>query len=437
MNSAADVWNKVLKILSEDLTETAISTWFDDCRAVDLSDYRLFLHTPSVFKKGVIEGRFIGTIKSALSELFSGDYDIIVLDDDGLRAMTEATEDPEYLYIDEYTFENFVVGNSNKFAHAAALAVGEGRPKQGYNPLFIYGDSGLGKTHLLHAIRHSIAKKFPHYKIVYVKGDEILNEFIVAVQQGRMVEYREKYRGADLFLMDDFQFIAGKIETQNEFFNTFNTLYELGKQIVFTSDRPPGEMHKLEDRLKTRLESSLQADIQPPDDALRVAIIRNKAEQLGVIFPDDVTNYIAENLTSNVRQLEGAIKMIVAYRDIMDDEITVVSVSKRLKDLFKGTRDLIPTTDTIIEETAKYYLLTPEELKSQSRTRDTTLARHIAIYLIRKLTNLSLKDIGEIFEGRDHSTVISSIKRTEKNIEESSDLSKVIRDITSNINSKN
>jgi len=436
MNSATDVWGRVLGILRTDLTETAIATWFDDCRAVELSDSRLFLHTPSVFKKSVIEGRFIGTIKSALREIFSGDYDVIILDDDGLSSMTDAASESEYMYVDEYTFENFVVGNSNKFAHAAALAVGEGLPKQGYNPLFIYGESGLGKTHLLHAIRHSILRKFPHYRIACVKGDEFLNELIMAIQQGRMIEFREKYRGADFFLMDDIQFIAGKIETQNEFFNTFNTLYELGKQIVFTSDRPPSEMHRLEDRLRTRLESSLQADIQPPDDALRVAIIRNKAEQLGVTFPDDVTNYIAENLISNVRQLEGAVKMIIAYRDIMDDDITVASVTTRLKDMFKGIKELIPTTDNIISETAKYYRLTPENIKGQNRTRDTALARQIAMFLIRKMTNLSLKDIGELFEGRDHSTVLSSIRRIETNLEDSADLSKIIRDITSNINSK-
>jgi len=436
MNSATDVWSRVLGILRADLTETAISTWFDDCRAVELSDSRLFLHTPSVFKKSVIEGRFIGTIKSALCEIFSGDYDVIILDDDGLSAMTDLAADSEYMYIDEYTFENFVVGNSNKFAHAAALAVGEGLPKQGYNPLFIYGESGLGKTHLLHAIRHSISKKFPHYRIACVKGDEFLNELILAIQQGRMIEFREKYRGADFFLMDDIQFIAGKIETQNEFFNTFNTLYELGKQIVFTSDRPPSEMHRLEDRLRTRLESSLQADIQPPDDALRVAIIRNKAEQLGVTFPDDVTNYIAENLISNVRQLEGAVKMIIAYRDIMDDDITVASVTKRLKDMFKGIKELIPTSENIISETAKYYMLTPENLKGQSRTRDTALARQIAMFLIRKMTNLSLKDIGEMFEGRDHSTVLSSIRRVEANLNDSAEFSKIIKDITSNINAR-
>jgi len=436
MNSATDVWNKVLKILSGELTETAISTWFAECRAVELSDNRLFLHTPSTFMKDIIEKRYIGNIKGALSELFSGDHDVIILDDDGLRAMTEAPEEPEYMYVDEYTFENFVVGNSNKFAHAAALAVSDGKPKQGYNPLFIYGDSGLGKTHLLRAIRHAITKLNPSYKIVYIKGDEFLNDFIIAVQQGKNVEFREKYRGADFFLMDDIHLIAGKKETQNEFFNTFNSLYELGKQIVFTSDRPPEEIEKLEDRLLTRLVSSLQTDIQPPDDALRVAIVRKKAEQLGVVFTDDVTDYLAENLTSNVRQLEGAVKLIVAFRDIMDDDITATSVAALLKDKFKGTKDIIPTTDTIIEETAKYYMLTPEDLKGQSRIRNTVLARQIAMYLIRKLTNLSLKDCGVIFDNRDHSTVLSSVRRVENNIDKSSGLSKVIRDITSNINSK-
>jgi len=437
MNSATDVWNKVLQILSTDLTETAITTWFDDCRAVEINDNRLFLHTPSDFKKGVIETRFIGTIKSALSELFSGDFDVIILDDDGLKALTEAPKEPDYLYVDEYTFENFVVGNSNRLAHAAALAVSEGRQKDVFNPLFIYGDSGLGKTHLLYAIRHSVATRYPLYNIVHVKGDDLTNELVAAIRHGKNFEFRDKYRSADYFLVDDIQFIAGRIETQNEFFNTFNTLYELGKQIVFTSDRPPNEMLKLEDRLKSRFEQSQLADIAPPDDALRVAIIMNKAEKLGVVLPEDVTYYIAENLTSNVRQLEGAVKMLVAYRDIMDDDITVDSVKKRLKDMFKGERDLIPTTDTIIEETAKYYRLTPEDLKGQSRTSDTALARHIAMYLIRKLTNLSLKETGLIFDGKDHSTVLTSTRKIERKIGEEQDFSKNIRDITSNINSKN
>ena len=436
MNSAIDVWENVLKTLRAELTMTAVSTWFDDCRAVEFSDNRLFLHTPSVFKKNVIEGRFMDSIKSALNDLFSGNVDVIVLDDEGLDALNEAAKENDYFNTEDYTFEKFVVGNSNKFAHAAALAVSDGQVKQNYNPLFIYGESGLGKTHLLHAIRHSIAKKFPQYNVVLVKGDAFTNELIDALQLGKNVEFREKYRGADLFLMDDIQFIAGKMSTQEEFFNTFNTLYELGKQIVFTSDRPPSDIYRLEDRLRTRLESSLIADIQPPDLELRIAIIRNKAQQLGVILPDDVTAYIAECMTSNVRQLEGAVKMIVALRDIMDEDITVASVALRLKEIFRATDDLLPTVDTIIEETAKYYMLTPEDLKGQRRTRDTALARQISMYLIRKLTNLSLKDIGALYEGRDHSTVLSSIRRIENSTKDSPDLSKILRDITSNVNSK-
>ena len=436
MNSADDVWNKVLNILSTDLTSTAISTWFDDCRAVEMADNRFILHTPSTFRKSVIEGRFSGLIKKTLEELFSGNVEVIILDDDGLNAMNEAADASEYLGMEEFTFERFVVGNSNKFAHAAAMAVAEGQQKQNYNPLFIYGASGLGKTHLLNAIRHSVEAKFPHYHIVSVKGEVFTNELITAIRQSSNVEFREKYRGADLLLMDDIQFIAGRIETQEEFFNTFNTLYELGKQIVFTSDRPPHEIYRLEDRLRTRFESGLLADIQPPDDALRVAIIKNKAEQLGVLLPDDVTYYIAEHLTSNVRELEGAVKVIIAYRDIMDDDITVASVTARLKEMFKGSVEMLPNIDTIIAETAKYYMLSPEDLKSQRRTRDTTLARQIAMFLIRKLTNYSLKDVGSIFEGRDHTTVISSLRRIEKLIKESPDFSKIIRDITSNINSR-
>jgi len=437
MNSATDVWNRVMDILKADLTATAIQTWFDDCHAIEVTNSRLFLHIPSSFKKSVIEGRFADAIKNALGELFSGNFEIVFLDDEGLELMNEAAKEPDYLNVDDYTFEQFVVGSTNKFAHAAALAVAEGRQKQNYNPLFIYGESGLGKTHLLYAIRHLTQKNFPHFSIVYVKGDDFTNELILAIQQGRNVEFREKYRNADLLLMDDIQFIAGKKQTQEEFFHTFNTLHELGRQIVFSSDRPPDEIHTLEDRLKTRFSSGLLADINPPDDALRVAIIRNKAEHLGVIMPDDVVDYIASNLTSNIRQLEGAVKMIIAYRDIMDDDITVATVMNRLKDMFKNSTEFLPTVDTIIEETSRYYTLTPEDLKGQRRTRNTALARQVAMYLIRKLTNLTLQEIGELFEGRDHSTVLSSIRRIEEMIDESSDFSKLIRDITSNINSKN
>jgi chromosomal replication initiator protein len=437
MNSANDIWKRVKTILREDLTETAISTWFDDCNAVKISDSCLYLHTPSTFKRDVIESRFSGNILSALGEIFSGKFDFVILDDESSESISaEPVDDSLHTNIDEYTFEQFVVGNSNKFAHAAALAVAGGHRNQDYNPLFIYGESGLGKTHLLHARRSKIQKEFPHYNITYVKGDDFTNELIAAIGEGKNVEFREKYRGSDMFLMDDIQFIAGRMSTQEEFFNTFNTLYELGKQIVFTSDRPPNEIHKLENRLRTRFESGLIADIQPPDDALRIAIIKNKAEQLGVILPEDVTTYIAENITSSVRQLEGAVKMIIAYRDIMNEDISVSMVIKRLKDKFNNPKEQVPITDIIIEETAKYHSMTPEEVKARKRTRNTVLARQITMYLIRKLTNLSLHDIGVIFDGQHHTTVMSSINRVEELLEKEPELANIIRDITSNINSR-
>ena len=237
--------------------------------------------------------------------------------------------------------------------------------------------------------------------------------------------------------MDDIQFIAGKTSTQEEFFHTFNTLYEANRQIVFTSDRPPNEIMRLTDRLKSRFESGLLADIQPPDYETRMAIIKNKASQLGLVLSEEVMNYIAENMTSNVRQIEGAVKKIMAYRDLMDDNITVSSVAKAIKDMFKEKTEYIPTPDIIIEETAKYYSLTSDDLKGQRRTRNTALARQISMYLIRLMTNLSLKDIGDIYEGRDHTTVLSSIRRIEDNIKESPEFAQTIKDITANINARN
>ena len=434
MTPATEVWEKVASIMGNELTKTAMDTWFDECTAIAVEDGCLYLCVPSPFKRSVIEGRFLGALKGALRELFSSEFDVKLIDKE--QALVVSAKAPSYTLTEEedFTFERFVVGNSNKFAHAAAVAVSEGQHKN-FNPLFIYGESGLGKTHLLYAIRHGVAKKHPDYNIVYVKGDDFTNELISALQNGKNIEFREKYRGADLFLMDDIQFIAGKISTQEEFFHTFNTLYEDGRQIVFTSDRPPNEITRLEDRLKTRFESGLLADIQPPDYETRMAIIRNKANQLGLLLPDDVSDYIAENMTSNVRQLEGAVKMIVAYRELMDDVISVTSVANFLKGMFKNGGAFMPSADTIIEGTAKYYSLTVEEIKGERRTRNTALARQISMYLIRTLTNLSLKDIGGIFGGRDHSTVLTSIRKIEVDMKNSSEFSQIIRDITANINS--
>ena len=439
MNSVSDVWSSVLELMGKNLTQTAISTWFDDCEAVEIRENAFVISTPSSFKRDIIENRFSPMIRDALTEIFAYDFQVIVMTDEEKRSYLEqepnraASEDApggEY-----YTFDRFVVGPSNKFAHAAAMAVANDETKS-YNPLFIYGESGLGKTHLLYAIRNTIKRRHPEYHIIYVKGDDFTNELIAAIQAGRNIEFRDKYRKSDLFLMDDIQFIAGKQSTQEEFFHTFNTLYEQGKQIVFTSDRPPQEITLLTDRLKTRFESGLLADIQPPDYETRVAIIKNKANELHLNLSEEVVKYIADNLTSNVRQIEGAVKKIMAHHELIHNEINVTSVSKLIKDMFKENGEFIPTADEIIDETAKYFSLTAEDLKSQRRSRNMALARQTAMYLIRKLTNLSLKDIGNCFDGRDHTTVLSSIKRIEDMVKSDAQFSQTIKDITANINSR-
>ena len=331
--------------------------------------------------------------------------------------------------------DRFIVGPSNKFAHAAAIAVSQ-NPGKVYNPLIIYGNSGLGKTHLLLAIGQTIRHNNPGAKIAYVKGEEFVNQMVKSIGTGTAENFRQKYRNADLLLMDDIQFIAGKDSTQEEFFHTFNCLYEAGKQIVVTSDRPPKEMKRLNDRLCSRLEGGLLADVQPPDLETRTAIIRTKAAQFGMVLSEEVVQYIAENITSNVRQLEGVVKRLTAYRDILDDTITVDSVKRAIKDVIR-TGTYIPTPDVIIEESARSFQLSGADLRGQSRNKKTAMARQIAMYLMRNLTNLPLKEIGEEFGGRNHATVLSSIRKVEELLKSDPDISATVRDITSNINSKN
>ena len=434
MNSVNDIWDEIVKILSKQLTPTAISTWFSDCTPVEIDDCKLVLHTTTDFKRSIIISRFGDTIKAALSDLFSCDFDIMVLAGDEIHDFSIKKKAENSLpEMEGYTFDRFIVGNSNKFAHAAALAVAE-RPGVTYNPLFIYGNSGLGKTHLLLAIGQEIHEKDPTKKIAYLKGDEFTNQLIRAIKDGTGEEFRTNYRNVDLFLVDDIQFIAGKQQTQNEFFHTFNNIYEAGHQIVITSDRPPLEMSLLDDRLRTRFEGGLMADIQPPDLETRMAIIRNKAAQLGLLLSDEAVEYIAENITANIRQLEGVIKRLTAYKEILDDVITIDSVKRAIKDVIKiGT--YIPTPDIIIKETAKYYSLKEEDLRGQNRSKNTAMARQVSMYLIRSLTNLSLKDIGTEYEDRNHATVLASIRKVEDLLKTDSSMAGIVRDITSNINS--
>ena len=376
MNSLTDIWSVVMDSLSQELTQTAINTWFSDCTPIEINNNTLIVHTTSDFKRSIIQSRFEKTICAVLYDLFSCPFELVVLagDDELLEYREKRPSSEEMPEMDGYTFDRFIVGPSNKFAHAAAIAVSQ-NPGKAYNPLLIYGNSGLGKTHLLLAIGQTIRHNNPSAKIAYVKGEEFVNQMVKSIGTGTAENFRQKYRNADLLLMDDIQFIAGKDSTQEEFFHTFNCLY-------------------------------------------------------------DVVQYIAENITSNVRQLEGVVKRLTAYRDILDDTITVDSVKRAIRDVIR-TGTYIPTPDVIIEESARSFQLTGADLRGQSRSKKTAMARQIAMYLMRNLTNLPLKEIGEEFGGRNHATVLSSIRKVEELLKSDPEIAATVRDITSNINSKN
>ena len=437
MNSVADVWDNVLSQLKGELSETTIATWFDELEAVDIQGNTFILHCSNDFKKGYIESLFMKNIKASLHDIFSTDFEVKILDDLDYAELKDNRphRQSERFTSAEFTFETFVVGPSNKLAYAASVSVAE-HPAQNYNPLLIYGDSGLGKTHLIYAIANVIRRNDPRSKIAYVKGDDLTNELVDAIREGKTAEMREKYRQADLLLVDDVQFIAGKKQTQEEFFHTFNTLYEAGRQIVFTADRPPKEMLRLDDRLRTRFEWGLPVDIQPPDYETRVAIIKNKAIRRGMNLPDPVLQYIAENITSNVRQIEGTVNKILAFQELMGESVDVDTVTRAVRDMFKDKADFLPSPDIIIDEVSKFYNIDADALRGQGRTKDTALARQIAMYQIRRMTNLSLKEIGKEFEGRDHTTVMHSIDRIEKLTKTNPEIAEVIKDINANINAR-
>ncbi len=433
LNSIADVWNNVLQQLKKDLSETTIATWFDELEAVEIQGNVFVLYCPNDFKKGYIESLFLKNIKAVLRDIFSMDFDVRII---GERANEgENNRQNDRFSTAEFTFEAFVVGPSNKLAYAASLSVAE-HPAKNYNPLLIYGDSGLGKTHLIYAIANVIRKNDPKARIAYVKGDDLTNELVDAIREGKTADMREKYRQADLLLVDDVQFIAGKKQTQEEFFHTFNTLYESGRQIVLTSDRPPSEMTQLEDRLRTRFEWGLLVDVAPPDFETRVAIVKNKAAMLGMTLPDKITNYIAENVTANVRQLEGTIHKILAYKDLLGNEADEETVTRAMQDILKRSSEYIPTPEAILEYICKYYGLEGSVIRGQQRVREAVQARQIAMYLIRSMTNSSVVDIGKVFDNRDHSTVLYSIQQVEKKMKKDPAFAETVKEIKTNINSK-
>ena len=437
MNSVADVWDNVLKELKSELSETTIATWFDELEAVEIQGNTFILHCSNDFKKGYIESLFMKNIKAALHDIFSMDFEVKILDDPGFAEFNgeSAGRQSDRFTSAEFTFETFVVGPSNKLAYAASVSVAE-HPAKNYNPLLIYGDSGLGKTHLLYAIANVIRRNDPRAKIVYIKGDDFINEFIELIRAGRGNEFRAKYREADLLLVDDVQFVAGKEQVQNEFFHTFNTLYESGKQIVLTSDRPPSEMTLLDDRLRTRFEWGLLADVTPPDFETRLAIVKNKAALLGMDLPDKIAVYIAQNVTANVRQLEGTINKILAYKDLLGSDTDEETVTRAIQDMLRRSNEYVPTPETILDYICRFYGLEESVIRGQQRIRDAVQARQIAMYLIRSMTNLSLDEIGKVFDNRDHSTVLYSIQQIEKKMKKDTSFAETVKEIKTNINSK-
>ena len=435
MYASAYVWAKIINYLEERLTAVTVSASFDDAEVVELNEEHLILYSPSDFRRETIRRRYKQHIQDALSEIFNSDAKLVVFGDEELASYrSKGKQNTSMDFNPQFSFDNFVVGPSNRFAHGAAIAVSN-IPGQVYNPLFIYGPPGVGKTHLLYAIANGIRKQNPDANIVYIKGDQFTIELIAAIQSGKNIEFRSKYREADLFLIDDVQFIAGKESTQEEFFHTFNKLYEEHKQIVMTSDRKPSDMLTLQDRLKSRFEWGLLADIQPPDYETRMAIIKKKATSLGLELPDDVCDYIAVNVTNNVRQIEGTVKKILAYRDLNDMPLDLPNVSRAINDMFKNEGNAVPTPSLIINQVCKFYSIDENILRGTQKNRGTSEARQVAIYLIRKLTNLSYPDIGKEF-GKDHSTIIHAVRKIELALKsEDTSLQNNIRDITANINS--
>ena len=435
MYASAYVWAKIINYLEEHLSALTISASFDDAEIIELNEEQLIIFSPNEFRRETIRRRYTQYIQDALKEIFNSDAKLMVYGPDEMDAYrAKGSKKSSMDFNPQFTFDNFVVGPSNRFAHGAAIAVSN-NPGQVYNPLFIYGPAGVGKTHLLYAIANGIRKQNPNANIVYIKGDQFTNELIDAIKNGKNIEFRNKYREADLFLVDDIQFIAGKESTQEEFFHTFNKLYEEHKQIVLTSDRKPDDMPTLEDRLRSRFQWGLIADINPPDYETRMAILKNKALHLGLDLDDDVCNYIAINITNNVRQIEGTVKKILAYRDLNNMPLDLPNISRAISDMFKAEGNALPTPSLIISQVCKFYNIDDVVIRSTKKNKGTADARQVAMYLIRQLTNLSFPDIGKEF-ARDHTTVMHAVKKVEASLKAGdTNLQNTIRDITANINS--
>ena len=461
MRELDSVRQAVLSLLRPQFAEPVFDLWFNDLFLLSLDEKEAVFKINSDFKQGIIEKKHLGVLSEAVAEVIGFSVEVRVIStekDEGItlprfsspvpssltperREEVEGDEEEENIgpdieskkIFDKQTFENFIVGESNKFAHAACIAVAR-NPGTSYNPLFIYGESGLGKTHLLFAITNEIKRNRPNVRILYSKGNEFTIELIEAIKSGSTTAFRDKYRTADVLLIDDVQFIAGRESTQEEFFHTFNALYEAECQIILTSDRPPKDIKTLEDRLKTRFEWGLIADIQPPSIELRTAIIIKKAEDLGVVIPEDAIAYLASKLKNNIRTIEGAIKKISAITLLTGTPITLDLCKTAVASIVQEKQSDNELIDAIFSTVSRHFSVSVEDIRSKKRNDNIAKARHMCIYIIRQLTERSLADIGKIFS-RDHTTVIASIKYIEGQIESVPGTESEVNDLIAEIRS--
>jgi len=436
----AKVWQDVLRIIKSQLNAPTFKTWFSAIEPVELNQSHLVIAVPNDFARDWLAARYSSLISASLKEILGENIAVSFIIKSAVtqtpqKSETVAEKNPSSLITNglnpKYTFDSFVIGSSNRFAHAAALAVAE-KPAVAYNPLFIYGGVGLGKTHLLQAVAHYVLAHHNGLRVKYISTEKFTNEFINSIRdKNKIAGFQKRYRNNDVLLVDDVQFLENKEATQEEFFHTFNTLYEAGKQIVISSDRPPKDISTLEDRLRTRFESGLTVDVQPPDIETRIAILRKKTQAEKVSLKDEVLEYIASKIQSNIRELEGALIRVIAFSHLTKDEISVELAENVLKDILPAQADKQISLAKIQTEICRYYKINKSDLLSSKRVQNIVLPRQIGMYLARELTDLSLPKIGAEFGGRDHTTVLHAISKIEKLINEDRQIYNEIRDLTS------
>lgn len=431
MDSLVEIWKQVLEIIKPEFAQMMVSydTWIETIIPTEIDDNKIIISVPYEYNRDIISSRYTSLIKNALKFVTGKDLNIEII----LHGETKKTEvaTPATNLNPSYLFENFVIGKSNQLAHATALAIAEGRGET-YNPYFMYGGVGLGKTHLMHAIGNYVLKKDPSKKIIYVSSEQFTNDYINAIRNDKNQEFRDKYRTVDYLLVDDIQFIWDKEATQEEFFHTFNELYQNNKHIIISSDRKPKELPTFMERLITRFEQGPVVDINPPDYETRVAILKKKAYQLKIEIPDEVYEFIASKIKSNIRELEGAIKKILLHHMLIKKEINIDLAKEALKDIINEKKKKI-TPAFVTETVEKFFNLKENDLKSKSRSQNIAFPRQIAMYILKEYTDLSLKQIGSFFGGLDHTTVLHGINKIKANKENDPTVENIINDILKDI----